>query len=128
VTSPKVAPDTLLATDIATNAVGTAEIATNAVTATEIAAGAVASSEILDGSLTALDVTKASESLFVDFPALAAGRDVRNPSRSPDGRRDQRLQRHGGADRPAGDELPLRRPRRLIRYRRGAPTTAAVRT
>jgi hypothetical protein len=53
VTSAKIAPDTVVASDIAAGAVGNSELAADAVTADKIATGAVGSSELASGAAVA---------------------------------------------------------------------------
>ena len=60
VTTPKIAPDTVVAADIAPGAVGTSELANDAVTTEKIAAGAVIEADIANNAVTTNKIANSS--------------------------------------------------------------------
>lgn len=60
VTTPKIAPDTVVAADIAAGAVGTSELANDAVTTEKIAAGAVVEADIANSAVTTNKIANSS--------------------------------------------------------------------
>jgi hypothetical protein len=83
VSTTKILDGTILASDIATNAVGALEIAPDAVgtsevddgtiSAADLAANSVSSSEVLNGSLTGDDIGRTSGTVSLNFPEITNG-------------------------------------------------------